>query len=1204
MNTFDEILAQVRELVQREGRVAYRVLKRRFDIDDEYVEDLKADLIDAKRVAIDEDSKVLVWVGASPVSSSKFQVSSSLQPPTPQILNSELQSSQSPDAGHRTSDAGQAAAERRQLTVLFCDLVDSTALSAQLDPEEYREVVRSYQHTNAEIIERYSGHIAQYLGDGLLVYFGYPVAHEDDAARAVRAGLEIIAAIEEKVLSLPVEQAFSLYAARMAAPLEGQGEGTTGKQLRVRIGIHTGLVVVGEIGGGTRHEQLALGETPNLAARLQSLAEPNTVIISAATQRLVEGQFESQPFGSHRLKGFTTPVAVYHVQSERQSVSPLAGRTTLTPLVGREQEVGLLLDRWEQTKEGRGQVVLLCGEPGIGKSRLAYTLREHVTREGSLLFEARCSPYHQHSALYPLIDVLQRTLLFTRQDTDAEKVTKLERVLALYELQPAVPLFAALLSLPTPSSYPPLTFTPQKQKERTLGALLQLLGAQAERQATVLVWEDVHWADPSSLEFLSLLIEQLPTTKLMLVLTFRPEFTPPWKPRSHISQLVLNRLGKRQVEVMIEKAAGQGLSAEIVEQIRLKTDGVPLFVEELTKSVLESVASRESKESRESPHRTPLQFAIPATLQEALLARLDRLSEARQVAQLGATLGREFSYELLQAVTPLKKTELQEVLSKLVEAEILYQRGIGEQARYFFKHALIQDTAYQSLLKSTRQQYHTQIAQVLEEQFPHTKESQPELLAHHYTEANLTAQAIPYWQRAGQNTAQRSANVEAISHLTKGLELLMTLPDTPARAQQELTLQLALGAPLIAIKGYAAQEVEQAYTRAQELCSLAGETAQLFSVLVGLRAFHAMAGRLAQAHDIGEQLLILAQRTQEPGLLLEAHWQHGNTLCWAGEFAAAHEHLERALALYDPVHHRKHATLYGQDTEVASLSHVAMGLWFRGYPEQALQKAEQALTRGRECAHLFSIGYAHVCRTYIHLFRQEEHNVQQWAEAAIALAREHGFPFWATIGRIELGWALTKQGKGEEGIEHLREGCNAWRTTGNGTFFLGWLAEAYGDLGQPTEGLAELAEGLARAKKTGERFYEAELYRLKGELTLQQFKVQGSKSQTVQSPEVEAEECFLRAIEIAQKQQAKSLELRATASLARLWQQQALRQSAKSEERTAGNAEEISRNTNHATRVKLAEAHKLLSEVYHWFTEGFDTKDLREAKALIAELSD
>ncbi|MBI3801339.1 MAG: AAA family ATPase, partial [Deltaproteobacteria bacterium] len=712
---FSEIVEQARALLQRTGKLTYRALKREFDLDDETLADLKDELLFSDPQVTEEDGRGLVWTSADAEGEQAQEVKGEQGG---NVGRQPLTQSDSRLQTDRLTDARRDAGERRQLTVMFCDLVGSTALSARLDPEELRDIVRAYQQTCAGVILRHEGSIAQYLGDGLLVYFGYPVAHEDDARRAMRAGLEIIANLQQQVPSAPVG--------------EGQGEGAavSSRTLQVRIGIHTGLVVVGNIGASGRTEQLALGETPNIAARIQGLAKPNTVLVSSATQRLTGGQFECQPFGSHLLKGIDTPIAVYHVQSERQSVGHLDGKTTLTPLVGREQEVGLLLDRWEQVKEGRGQVMLLSGEPGIGKSRLVYTLKGHVTKEGSLLFEARCSPYHQHSALYPLIDVVQRTLLLTQQETDEEKIAKLERALALYNMQETLPLFTALLSLPTPSQCPPLHLTAQKQKERTLQALLQLLVAQAERQATVSVWEDLHWVDPSSLEFLSLLIEQIPTTKLLLVLTFRPEFTPLWKPRSHISQLVLNRLGSKQVEALIEQAAaGSKLPAEVIAQIRAKTDGVPLFVEELTKSVVESVGACS---------RPPRQLNIHTTLQEALLDRLDRLFTARPVAQLGATLGREFSYELLRAVAPVSETDLRTALTKLVEAEILYQRGVGEQTRYFFKHALIQDTAYQSLLKSTRQQYHQQIARVLEQRFPDINDTQPELLAHHYTEAGLT----------------------------------------------------------------------------------------------------------------------------------------------------------------------------------------------------------------------------------------------------------------------------------------------------------------------------------------------------------------------------------------------------------------------------------------------------------------------------------
>jgi class 3 adenylate cyclase/predicted ATPase len=1031
-------------------------------------------------------------------------------------------------------------AERRQLTVMFCDLVGSTQLSTQLDPEDYRAIVQQYQQTCTEVNQRHEGYLAQYLGDGLLVYFGYPVAHEDDARRAVRTGLEIVEAIK------------------------GQAGRHT---LPVRIGIHTGLVVVGEIGTRDKRELLALGETPNIAARIQGLAEPNTVIISAATHHLIDGQFESQLFGSHLLKGIDSPIAVYHVQRERQTDGVLGGKASLTPLVGREQEVGLLLDRWEQAKEGRGQVVLLSGEPGIGKSRLAYTLREHVKAEGSLLFEARCSPYHQHSALYPLIEVLQRTLLLTRQDTDEEKVEKVERALTLYNLQEAVPLFTALLSLPTPAQYPPLNLTPQKQKERTLQALLQLLMAQAERQATVSVWEDVHWADPSSLEFLSLFIEQIPTTKLLLVPTFRPEFTPPWKPRSHISHLVLNRLGQKHVEAMIEKVAkGRALSAEVIEQIRIKTDGVPLFVEEVTKSVVEAATGVGAR------HAAPLQ-TIPATLQEALLARLDRLSGVRQVAQLGATLGREFSYELLHAVSPMSEADLHTALGKLVEAEILYQRGIAQQARYFFKHALIQDTAYQSLLKSTRQQYHRQIAQVLEERFPEAKRNQPELVAHHYTEANFMEQAIPYWQQAGQRATQRSANMEAIAHLTKGLEVIKALPNTSERVRQELALQVALGAPLIASTGYASPAIERVYARARVLCQQIGETPELFPVLWGLWVLYLMRAEHQTALELAEQLFGLAQRVQDAALVVEACQALGHTRYVLGDFASARELVERGSALYDPHQHRLLAFRHGQDPGMICRCLAAFALWMLGYPDQAFTKIQEALTLTRELFHPYTLAVVLFGTALLHQLRREWHATQQMAEAVISLSNEQGFPFTLAIGTIFRGWALAEQGEGKEGIAAIRQGLAAYQVTGTELlqpYFRALLAAAYGNVGQPENGLNVLAEPLEAVGRTGEHSDEAELYRLKGELTLQA-QVQGSKSQG----EEEAEACFHTAIDIAQKQQAKSLELRAVMSLARLWRQQG----------------------------KKEKARQRLGEIYGWFTEGFDTKDLQEAKALLEELS-
>jgi class 3 adenylate cyclase len=877
--TFDEVLAQVQALLQREQRVSYRALKRRFGLDDEYIEDLKVDLIKAKRMAVDEDGEVLVWTGNSslesrvqsresqPVQSPKFKVQSQEN----QTLNSRRQ----------TLDA---AAERRQLTVMFCDLVGSTTLSEQLDPEEYREVVRRYQETSSEVIKRYDGHIAQHLGDGLLVYFGYPLAHEDDAARAVHSGLEIVAALQKQVPSPLVGEVSSSPSPLMG---EGQGEGEKDqhfqitphpsllpqgekelRKLQVRIGIHTGLVVIGEIGSGEKREILALGETPNLAARLQSLAEPDTVVLSAVTQRLVAGLFECQDLGPQTLKGISAPLSVYRVigESTAQSRFDAAMQTGLTPLVGREEELALLQRRWNQTKASDGQVVLLSGEPGIGKSRLVQTLKEQVIAEGATRIEFRCSAYHQNSAFYPIVDHLQRLLQFSPQDTPQAKLTKLQQTLARYRFsQPdTFPLLASLLSLPQPQGALPLTLSPQKQKQKTQEALVAWIVEEAEKATVYCAWEDLHWADPSTLELLTLVLDQVPTNRLLALLTFRPDFTPPWRPHSHITQLTLTRLGRPQVEAMVEKiTGGKALPAEVLQQIVAKTDGVPLFVEELTKMVVEQNVGAYCN--------TPL-LGIPATLQDALMARLDRLAPVREIAQVGATLGREFSYELIRAVCPLDEALLQQGLRQLIDAELLYQRGLPPQATYLFKHALIQDTAYQSLLKSTRQRYHQQIAQVLEQRFPETKETQPELLAHHYTEAGLVALAISYWQQAGQRAAQRSANVEAISHLTTGLELLKTLPNTPERAQQELVLQIGLGEPLKATKGYAALEVEQVYTRARELCQQLEETPQLFPVLWGLWSFYLQRADHAMARQLAEQSLGIAQSTKDPAFLPQAHY--------------------------------------------------------------------------------------------------------------------------------------------------------------------------------------------------------------------------------------------------------------------------------------------------------------------------------------------
>ncbi|MGH8064174.1 MAG: AAA family ATPase [Candidatus Entotheonellia bacterium] len=1042
-------------------------------------------------------------------------------------------------------------AERRQLTVLFCDLVDSTVLAARLDPEEWREVVRAYQTTCAEVIQRFDGHFAQYLGDGLLIYFGYPQAHEDDAQRAVRAGLGIVEAMGR--LNTRV-------GARHAVPLQ------------VRLGIHTGLVVVGEMGGSGRQEQLALGDTPNIAARLQGLAAPDTVVLSGATRRLVEAYFTYAELGPQALKGVARPLAVSQVLGESgvQSRLDAAAPRGFTPLVGREQEVGILLERWAQVKDELGQVILLSGEAGIGKSRLVQVLKEQLAGEPYARLEWRCSPYAQQSSLQPVIEYLHRLLRWRHEEVAEEKLRKLDGALDSYglSLPDVVPLFALLLSLPLPDRYPPLRLTPQRQKQKTLEAVLVWLLAEAKRQPVPLIVEDLHWSDPSTLELLTLLIDQVPTARILTVLVCRPEFRSPWGGRAHLSHLTLTRLPRHQAAIMAERVAGKALPAEVVQQVVAKTDGVPLFVEELTKMALESGLLHERGDRYALAGPLPL-LAIPATLHDSLMARLDRLATVKAVAQLSAVIGRQFSYDLLQAVAPLDEVTLQQALSQLVAAELLYQRGVPPQATYLFKHALIQEAAYQSLLKSRRQQDHQRIAQVLEARFPEMAETQPELLAQHYAEAGRNEPAIAYWRRGAQRAVERSAHLEAISHLTTALALLKTDPDSPERTRQELDLQTTLGLALVATKGFAAPEVAKAYGRARELCREVGEPRQLFQVLRGLWEFYDLRAEMPTARELAEHLLTLAQRVQDAALLLVAHEVLGETLLWLGEFALAREHAEQAMALYDRQQHRALAFLYGgYDPGVHCCSFLAHALWYLGYPDQALRKIQEALILAQESAHPHSRVFALVHAAFLHHLRREGQAARAQAEEGLAFATEQGFVFWVAYATILRGRGLVELEPGEEAVAQIRQGLAGYRATGaelECPYFVALLAEALGKIGHIEEGLTVLAEMLDEVGTKGLRFHEAELRRLTGECLLRR----------AMCDEAQAEASFRQALEIARHQQAKSLELRAAMSLSRLWQRQG----------------------------KRAEARQLLGDIYGWFTEGFATADLQEAQALIETLS-
>jgi class 3 adenylate cyclase/predicted ATPase len=1043
-------------------------------------------------------------------------------------------------------------AERRHLTLLFCDLVDSTPLSVHLDPEELREVVRAYHAVCAEVIERFDGNIAQYLGDGLLVYFGYPQAHEDDALRAVRAGLGLIEALRPLQRRLQKEHKVSL---------------------AVRIGIHTGLVVVGDIGEGPRHERLALGEAPNLAARLQGLASPNTVLISASTARLIQGWFVYELLGDQTLKGFTGPMRVYRVLAESgvQSRLDTVSTSGLTPLVGREREVEFLLERWEHVKQGTGSIVVLSGEAGIGKSRLVRAIQDRMAGQPYIRLECRCSPYAQHSALYPVIDLGRRLLQWQRDEPAEVTLGKLEAALTAYDvsLPEVVPLLAALLSLPLSDRYMPLQLTPQRQKQKTLEAILALLVAHAAKQPMLFIVEDLHWVDPSTLELLTLFVDQAPKARILTVLSARPEFHPPWGPRIHMTSLILGHLPPAQVELMINQVAGgKRLPAEVCQQVVAKTDGVPLFVEELTKMVLESGLLREQADHYELQGSLP-SLAIPTTLHDSLMARLDRLANAKEIAQLGATLGRSFSYELLQAVSPWGEEKLQDALARLMEAELLYLRGMPPHVTYVFKHALIQEAAYQSLLKSKRQQYHSQTAYVLAELFPEVTTTQPELLAHHYTEAGLLEQALPYWQRAGQRAVERSASGEAVSHFTKGLELLQSLPAAPDRAGQELALQLALGTSLRMVKGHTAPELETLYTRAYELSQQVGENRQQFSALVSLWRLSINRARILEASALAEQCVTLAQRGDDPGLLQEAYRMLGESLFFHGQPVLARTHLERGITLYDAQRGRMRAFSSGMEPGVICLSFLASTLWQLGYPEQALRRSHEAVSLAQESSHAFSLGLALNYASLLHVWRREVQFAKERAEAVITLSNDHGFIQVLSTGMVKRGWALATQGAVAEGIKQLLQGLTTIREIGQElplSLHLALLAEAYRQGGQVDTALHVLDEALAHLDNTGERFYEAELHRLTGECLLTQT---GKRCK-----EGEAEERFRQALDVARHQQAKSLELRAALSLGRLWWQQGRR----------------------------AEAREILVGIYDWFTEGFETPDLQEAKALIEVL--
>jgi predicted ATPase len=915
-----------------------------------------------------------------------------------------------------------------------------------------------------------------------------------------------------------------------------------------------------------------VGDTPNLAARLQELAEPDSVVISQATRRLVGGLFELDDLGPQRLKGFAEPLGAWRVARESRTEGRFDARQTagLTPLVGREEEIALLLRRWRQARDGEGQVVLLSGEPGIGKSRIVREVRERLAAEPHLQLIHQCSPYHQTSPLHPVVEHLERAAGFARDDPSEVKLDKLEALLArgTDKLDEAIPLIAALLGISTAERYPALQLTPQRQKHLTLEALLEQLEGLAAEQPVLVVHEDVHWIDPTTQDLLGLAIARIPRLSVLLLITFRPEFSPPWSGQPHVSALTLSRLDRRDGALMVHRVVGEKpLPAEVSTQLVAKTDGVPLFVEELTKTVLESGLLKDAGDRYELTGPLP-PLAIPATLHDSLMARLDRLAPVKQIAQLGAVIGHEFSHALLATVADLPEDQLGSALDQLVASELVFGRGVPPDATYTFKHALVQDVAYQSLLKSRREQLHARIAGVLEERFPETATSQPELLAQHYTAASLHDRAVDYWHRAGQRASERCADLEAIAHLSRGLELARKLPDPVQSARQQLKLQVALGEPLAATKGYGAAETGAAYSRALELCREVGETPDLFPTMWGLWHFYYGQGVFHTARDLGNELLSLAQQHADPTLLMAAHQALGQSLYRLGELAGALIHLEQARARLDPKLALPPHLRYVVAPPVQCLAILAQVLWCLGYPDQALQRSREAVRSARVLSHQHSLTYAMFYAVRLHLLRGEALEADKLAGAALELSTNYGFTFLTALVVFLQGWSLCLQGQEAAGVARMRTGLADAQATGSKMMrpvFCALLGEAYGQVGRLDEARRMLLESLDAVEESGQRHHEAETYRFSGELYLRE-----------PDPDVEkAEAYFRRALESPRHQQAKSWELRAATSLARLW----------------------------ADRGKRAHARDLLAPVYGWFTEGFDTADLRHAKALLDRLA-
>jgi len=1036
----------------------------------------------------------------------------------------------------RLTPTGTQSAERRHLTVLFCDLVGSTSLSARLDPEDFRKILFDFQRCCGDAIRRYDGHIARLMGDGVLAYFGFPSAHEDDAERAVKAALEMV----ESVPALVV-------------PIAGK--------LEVRVGIASGLVVVGDlIGEGPSREFALVGDPPNLASRLQALAEPSQILVAPGTRLLLGGLFEFADLGDHDLKGFQRPVRVWRVVALGSVSSRFEARTSLhlTPLIDRQSEVRLLQKQYSKAKRGKGQIALISGEPGMGKSRLILALRDRLAGERYAFLQFQCSSYHTSSALHPVIHYLEHAAGITRDTSPAIRLSKLEALVRQTTEEQAksiVPPLAALLSIPAEDYFPQGGLTPEQLRNQTFSALLALLQASAEQQPVILVFEDVHWADPTSLELLEQIRDHVRDWRILVILLHRPNLTLPWTEQPHVISLTVNRLDRLQVSSMVQSLSkDKDLPRTAIDQILSKTDGVPLFVEEITKAVLESAVGG-SNEGRSGAQSTLL---VPDTLHDSLMARLDHLAPVKTVAQIAAVIGRDFSFELLKTIAPLSENDVQTAIDRLLASGLVFRSGHLSGQSFSFKHALLRDEAYASILHDQRRRLHGRIAEVLCTDFPEVADAAPEIVAQHYAEAGRAKLAIDYWIKAARQASVRSAFVEASTLLQMALKRLIYLPPDIERDNLELQLQLSLGNAFAAAKGFGASETVEAYKRALDLCSSAKSSDQRFAALNGIIAFHITRGDFEQSLTLAEDLLTLAQQQGDPMPKLMGHRALGQALFLIGELAPARSHLSTSLKFCD-------ATRHGSLAPVSSQTYLALACTLLGDIDRGLAIGQDAVRLAEQLRHPHYLCNALNFLAGAHVLCGDPGAAYSVAERSVGLASEYAFPLWLAGGRMLRGWARCNLGNVEEGLPELRKSVKALEATGA----LIWvqfarylLAQAFAKAEQLGDAMKLVDQTLLTVAGTSGRWYEAELHRLKGDLLVS----------AGGSPPA-AEVCYERAIGVAARQGARLWQLRASNALAALW----------------------------CTQSKIAEVHAMLAPLSASFDGTIMMPDLQRTKTLLAE---